>query len=143
MRPRFTEHAITKPNRRTRRNKKVSIKLDPRIDTEKKSLNICARMKPNPGPTITQGPKAAQIDLKEVLHMTQLSKPTLYRFTAAGKFPRPAKGGRGRRKALWDRAAVETWMKARPASPYWHGHDRIGRPPADMVDPSRARRFST
>lgn len=83
-----------------------------------------------------------KIDLPEVLAITQFSRPTLFRYLAAGKFPRAIEGGRGRH-AYWLRANVEAWMDGRRKAPGWGYAGVPGRPRADLATPEGRRRFST
>jgi prophage regulatory protein len=51
--------------------------------------------------------------LAEVLEMTGLSKPTIYRLGAMGRFPRPVK--LDERASGWLENEVERWQEARIA----------------------------
>lgn len=48
------------------------------------------------------------IKLKEVLHMTGLSRATIYRFMSAGGFP--MKVGLGGNSVAWVESEVEDWI---------------------------------
>jgi prophage regulatory protein len=52
-------------------------------------------------------------DLKRVLEQTSLSRSTIYREIAGGRFPRPHRLSLGR--VGWLRSEVEAWMAARAA----------------------------
>ena len=52
------------------------------------------------------------IRLPQVMAMTGLSKTTLHRMEAAGRFPQRRRIGE--RAIAWDREAIEAWLKARP-----------------------------
>jgi len=50
----------------------------------------------------------AYFRLRDVLHLTSLTRPTLYRRIAAGRFPPPVHlGGRA---CAWSRVALQTWI---------------------------------
>jgi predicted DNA-binding transcriptional regulator AlpA len=51
---------------------------------------------------------------KEVLELTRLSYPTLYRLLNSGQFPPPV-NGRGR-KMLWHMSQIEDWAKYRQST---------------------------
>jgi len=44
----------------------------------------------------------------EVVQLTRLSLPTIWRLRKAGEFPSPFKIGK--RRLLWERHEVETWI---------------------------------
>ena len=48
------------------------------------------------------------LTLQEVLELTTVSYPTIYRWLNAGTFPQPV-NGRGR-KLLWTQSAIISWM---------------------------------
>jgi prophage regulatory protein len=50
--------------------------------------------------------------LPAVIEATGLSRPTIYRHMAAGRFPRPVKL-LGERAVAWPEAEVAAWQKAR------------------------------
>ncbi len=52
-------------------------------------------------------------DLKCVMEQTSLSRSTIYREVASGRFPKPHKLSLGR--VGWLRSEVEAWMAARAA----------------------------
>lgn len=54
-------------------------------------------------------PLPAFFRIRDVLRITALSRPTLYRRIAAGKFPPPVHLGGGRACA-WSRAALQAWI---------------------------------
>ena len=49
------------------------------------------------------------IKLGEVVRLTTLSKPSIYRMTAAGKFPKPLRTGEGR--IAWRESEVREWLE--------------------------------
>ena len=49
----------------------------------------------------------------EILEQIPVDASTLYRWTKAGRFPRPINGGRGC-KTLWNRKEVEAWLRLTP-----------------------------
>lgn len=53
------------------------------------------------------------ITLKEVLERTALSRTTMYRLMAAGKFPN--KVSLGAQAVAWDKYEIEMWMEHRMA----------------------------
>ena len=50
----------------------------------------------------------AYFRLRDVLHLTSLTRPTLYRRIAAGRFPPPVH--LGGRVCGWSRIALQTWI---------------------------------
>ena len=48
------------------------------------------------------------IKLKEVMHMTGLARPTIYKFIKAGEFPKQV--SLGGRAVAWVEAEVEEWV---------------------------------
>ena len=53
------------------------------------------------------------VDLRRVLEQTSLSRSTLYREVASGRFPKPHKLSPGR--VGWLRSKVNAWIAARAA----------------------------
>ena len=54
------------------------------------------------------------LTLQEVLELTRVSYPTIYRWLNAGTFPQPI-NGRGR-KLLWTQNAIDIWMNRQSES---------------------------
>lgn len=54
------------------------------------------------------------IRLPEVMHITGLSRASVYRLAEAGTFPRPRKIGA--RASAWSSAEVDGWVAARLAA---------------------------
>jgi prophage regulatory protein len=52
--------------------------------------------------------------LRTVLHVTGLSRSTLYRLMACDQFPRPVQ--LGPRAVAWRRADLDAWSEARPTT---------------------------
>ncbi len=50
----------------------------------------------------------AYFRLRDVLHLTSLTRPTLYRRIASGRFPPPVH--LGGRICAWSRVALQTWI---------------------------------
>ncbi|UTM01029.1 AlpA family transcriptional regulator [Alcaligenes sp. NLF5-7] len=62
-----------------------------------------------PTDTTPHLPKPAFYRMKEVIRITSLSRPTLYRRIAAGRFPAPVKlGGRA---CGWTSEALDAWIE--------------------------------
>ena len=57
---------------------------------------------------------AVLLRLRAVMHVTGLSRSTLYRLIADGQFPRPVR--LGPRAVAWRRSDVEAWSEARPVT---------------------------
>ena len=57
---------------------------------------------------------AVLLRLPAVMHVTGLSRSTLYRLIADEQFPRPVR--LGLRAVAWRRSDVEAWSEARPVS---------------------------
>ena len=55
---------------------------------------------------------AVLLRLPAVMHVTGLSRSTLYRLIAGEQFPRPVR--LGLRAVAWRRSDVEAWSEARP-----------------------------
>lgn len=55
------------------------------------------------------------ISRREVCHLTGLSKSTIYRLMAQGRFPRKVCGSD--RRSLWHRWEVIAWIKGRDGKP--------------------------
>lgn len=68
--------------------------------------------------------------IRDVIRMTALTRATLYRRVAAGRFPPPVH--LGGRVCAWPRAALQAWI-ADPA------HYRAPRAPASAARRSRGR----
>lgn len=54
-------------------------------------------------------PLPAFFRIRDVLRITSLSRPTIYRRIAAGRFPAPVH--LGGRTCAWSRVALQTWIK--------------------------------
>ena len=57
---------------------------------------------------------AVLLRLPAVMHVTGLSRSTLYRLIADEQFPRPVR--LGPRAVAWRRSDVEAWSEARPVT---------------------------
>lgn len=57
---------------------------------------------------------AVLLRLRAVMHVTGLSRSTLYRLIADEQFPRPVR--LGPRAVAWRRSDVEAWSEARPVT---------------------------
>ena len=57
---------------------------------------------------------AVLLRLPAVMHVTGLSRSTLYRLIADEQFPRPVR--LGLRAVAWRRSDVEAWSEARPVT---------------------------
>lgn len=57
---------------------------------------------------------AVLLRLRAVMHMTGLSRSSLYRLIADGQFPRPVR--LGPRTVAWRRVDVDAWSEARPVT---------------------------
>lgn len=73
----------------------------------------------------------AYFRLRDVLHLTSLTRPTLYRRIAAGRFPPPVH--LGGRICAWSRVALQTWIAdpenyRTPQTQDGEGGRRRGRP---------------
>ncbi|TDV04709.1 helix-turn-helix transcriptional regulator [Paraburkholderia caballeronis] len=60
------------------------------------------------------GAKERLIRLREVRARVSLGASTVYRYLAAGKFPRPVDIGGGR--VAWLESEVDAWIESRPES---------------------------
>lgn len=69
------------------------------------------RVLPSPAPGDVV---AVLLRLRAVMHMTGLSRSSLYRLIADGQFPRPVR--LGPRAVAWRRADVDAWSEARPVT---------------------------
>ena len=67
------------------------------------------RQSPAPGDVV-----AVLLRLPAVMHVTGLSRSTLYRLIADEQFPRPVR--LGPRAVAWRRSDVEAWSEARPVT---------------------------
>ena len=67
------------------------------------------RQSPVPGDVV-----AVLLRLRAVMHVTGLSRSTLYRLIADGQFPRPVR--LGARAVAWRRSDVDAWSEARPVT---------------------------
>ena len=68
---------------------------------------------------VRQSPAAGEmavvfLRLQAVIHVTGLSRSTLYRLIADEQFPRPVR--LGPRAVAWRRTDVEAWGEARPST---------------------------
>lgn len=57
---------------------------------------------------------AVLLRLRAVMHVTGLSRSTLYRLIADEQFPRPVR--LGPRAVAWRRSDVDAWSEARPVT---------------------------
>jgi prophage regulatory protein len=57
---------------------------------------------------------AVLLRLRAVMHVTGLSRSTLYRLISDGQFPRPVR--LGARAVAWRRSDVDAWSEARPVT---------------------------
>jgi prophage regulatory protein len=57
---------------------------------------------------------AVLLRLQAVMHVTGLSRSTLYRLIADEQFPRPVR--LGLRAVAWRRSGVDAWSEARPVT---------------------------
>ena len=93
-------------------------------------------------PPTAKGPPADCIDLPEVMRLTQLSKPTIYRYMKLRQFPRPAlqrPANRGK-KSYWSLSAINSWLGARTVADYSkRRRGRLGRPSGQLADPNGYR----